>query len=47
MGGACDMYESRRDVYRLLVGRIEGKTPLGTRRSRWEDNIKTDLQELE
>jgi hypothetical protein len=33
-------------VYRVLVGKPEGKRPLGRRRRRWEDNIKKDLQEL-
>jgi len=36
----------RRDVYRLLVGKPEGKRPLGGPRCRWEDNIKMDLQEV-
>jgi hypothetical protein len=31
-------------VYRVLVGRLEGKRPLGRRRRRWEDNIKMDLR---
>ena len=35
-----------RDVYRILVGKPEGKRPLGRSRRRWEDNIKTDLQEV-
>jgi hypothetical protein len=35
-----------RGVYRFLVGRPEGKRPLGRRRRRWEDNIKMDLREL-
>jgi hypothetical protein len=35
-----------RGVYRLLVGRPEGKRPLGKPRSRWEDNIKMDLREI-
>jgi hypothetical protein len=35
-----------RDVYRVLVGRSEGKTPLGRPRRRWEDNIKMDLTEI-
>jgi hypothetical protein len=35
-----------RGVYRVLVGRPEGKTPLGSPRLRWEDNIKTDLTEI-
>jgi len=36
----------RRGVYRGLVGKPEGKRPLGRPRRRWEDNIKTDLQEV-
>ena len=34
-------------VYRLLVGKPEGKRPLGRPRRRWVDNIRTDLQEVE
>jgi hypothetical protein len=34
-------------VYRVLVGKPEGKRPLGRPRRRWEDNIKMDLQEVE
>jgi hypothetical protein len=36
----------RRDVYRVLVGRPEGKRPLGRPWRRWDDNIKTDLMEI-
>jgi hypothetical protein len=36
----------RRGVYRVLVGRSEGKRPLGRPRTRWEDNIKMYLQEV-
>jgi len=36
----------KRDVYRVLVGKPEGKRPLGRPRRRWEDNIKMDLQEV-
>jgi len=36
----------RRDVYRVLVGKPEGKRPLGRPRHRWEDDIKMDLQEV-
>jgi len=36
----------RRGVYRVLVRKSEGKTPIGRPRHRWEDNIKTDLQEV-
>jgi hypothetical protein len=35
-----------RGVYRILVGRPEGKRPLGRPRRRWEDNIKMDLREI-
>jgi hypothetical protein len=35
-----------RGVYRVLVGRPEGKRPLGTPRRRWEDHIKLDLREI-
>jgi hypothetical protein len=35
----------RRGVYWVLVGRPEGKRPLGRPRRRWEDNIKMDLRE--
>ena len=37
----------RRGIYRVLVGKPEGKRPLGRPRRRWEDNIKMDLQEVE
>jgi hypothetical protein len=33
-----------RGVYRVLVGKPEGKRPLGRPKRRWEDNIKTDLK---
>jgi hypothetical protein len=33
----------KRGVYRVLVGKLEGKRPLGRPRHRWEDNIKMDL----
>jgi hypothetical protein len=35
-----------RSVHRVLVGKPEGKRPLGRPRRRWEDNIKMDLQEV-
>jgi hypothetical protein len=37
----------RRGVYRILVGKPEGKRLLGRPRHRWEDNFKVDLQEVE
>ena len=36
----------RRGLYSFLGGKSEGKRPLGRPRRRWEDNIKTDLQEV-
>jgi hypothetical protein len=46
LGDACSTYEGeeRRDLYRALVGKTEGKRPLGRPGRRWEDNIKMDLQ---
>ena len=35
-----------RGVHRVLVGKLEGKRPLGRPRRRWEDNIEMDLQEM-
>jgi hypothetical protein len=37
----------KRSVYRLLVGKLEGKRPLGRPRHGWLDNIKMDLLEIE
>jgi hypothetical protein len=37
----------RRGVYRVLVGKPEGKRPLESPRRRWEDNTKMDLQKVE
>jgi hypothetical protein len=36
----------KRNVYRLLVGKSEGKRPLGRLRRKWMDNIKMDLLEI-
>jgi len=36
----------RRGIYRVLVGKTEGKRSLGKPRHRWEDNINIDLQEV-
>jgi len=46
MGGACGAYGGGGDVHRVLVGKPEGKSPLGRPRRRWEDNIKMDLREV-
>jgi hypothetical protein len=37
----------RRGAYRALVGKPDGRRPLGRPRRRWEDNIKMDLREVE
>jgi len=47
MGRACSTMGERKGVYRVLVGKPEGKGPLGRSRHRWKDNIKMDLQEVE
>jgi hypothetical protein len=35
-----------RDIYRILVGKPEGKRPLGRPSSRWEDGIRMELREI-
>jgi hypothetical protein len=46
MGGACSSNGEKRNAYRLLVGKPEGKRPLGRPSRRWEDNIRMDLGEV-
>jgi hypothetical protein len=46
VGWTCGTHGEGRVVYRVLVGRPEGKRPLGRSRRRWEVNIKTDLREI-
>jgi hypothetical protein len=46
MGGACSMNGAKGNMYRLLVGKPEGKRPLGRPRCRWVDNIKMDLRDI-
>jgi len=43
-GGEFSRYVERRDVYRVLARKAEGKRPLGRPRCRWVDNIKMNLQ---
>ena len=38
--------DEERGVYRVLVGKTEGRRPLGRPRRRWMDNIRMDLQEV-
>ena len=44
--GHIALMGERRGVYRVLLGKPEGKRSLGRPRRRWEDNIKMDLQEV-
>jgi len=46
MGGAHSAYGERRGVYRVLVGKPEGRRPRGIPRLMWQDDIKVDLQEV-
>jgi hypothetical protein len=44
--GACSTNGVKINAYRLLVGKPEGKRPLGRRKRRWVDNIRMDLLKL-
>jgi hypothetical protein len=46
VGRICGTHGGGRGVYRVLVGRPEGKRPMGRPRHRWEDNIKMELTEI-
>jgi hypothetical protein len=46
IGGACSTDGEESGVYRVSVGKLEGKRPLGRPRRRWEDNIRMGLQEV-
>ena len=45
--GHVALMGDRRDIFRVLVGKPEGKRPLWRPRLRWEDNIKMELQKVE
>jgi hypothetical protein len=47
MGRVCSTNGEKRNAYRILVGKPEGKKPLGRPRRRWEDNIRVDLNDIE
>jgi hypothetical protein len=46
MGRACSTNGEKRNSYRLMVGKPEGKRPLRRPRCRWVDNIKMNLREI-
>jgi hypothetical protein len=46
VGRACSTNGEKRNPYRILVGKAEGKRPLGRPRRRWVNNIKIDLREI-
>jgi hypothetical protein len=46
VGGTRGTHREWRGVYRVLVGRTEGKRPLGRPRRRWKYNIKMDVREI-
>jgi hypothetical protein len=45
MGGTCSTHGEKRNAYKILMGRPEGKGPLGRHRRRRDGNIKMDLRE--
>jgi hypothetical protein len=46
MGRECNTNGKKRNAYRILVRKPEGKRPPARRRRRWVDNIKIDLREI-
>jgi hypothetical protein len=44
MSRTCSTNGEKRNAYRILVGKLEGKRPLGRPRRRWVDSIKIDLR---
>jgi hypothetical protein len=46
MGRVCTMNGDKRNGYRILEGKSEGRRPLRRPRRRWEDNIRIDLRDI-
>jgi hypothetical protein len=47
MGGARSTNGEKRNAYRLLVGKLEGRRPLGRPRQKWVNNVRMNLRERE
>jgi hypothetical protein len=47
MGRTCVTYSGKRNTYRVLVGKSEGKRPLVETRHKWEDNVKIYVKEID
>jgi len=46
VGGTCSTHVEMRSAYKILVGKSEGKRPLGRPRRKYEDDIKMDFKEI-
>jgi hypothetical protein len=46
MGRTCSTNGAKRNTYRTLVGKTDGKRPLGRPRRRWVDNVQMNLREI-
>ena len=46
MGWSCSQNGGREECFQILIGKPTGKRSLGRPRSRWEDNIRSDLEEI-
>jgi hypothetical protein len=46
MGRACSTHGEDKEAYKVLVGKTEGRRPLGRPRCKWDDNMKIDLREI-
>jgi hypothetical protein len=44
MGGACGARREIKHLYKIMVGKLERKRPIGKTKCKWKDNIKTDLK---
>jgi hypothetical protein len=47
MGRLCSTNRGKKNAYRVLVGKPDGKRPLGRPKRRWVGNVKVDLRDME